>query len=132
MHFDHPATLNYLSRHRIDSAQVRIFEAQLRMLRCEHRLTVSKRRLLIPVAGGSGAAPASRGQRTREKAIRGDLPAQNGAPLSAGNATGLSCSGCEESIARPHQEYEIVFPDGAALRFHRECFVAWAAVFRSG
>jgi hypothetical protein len=132
MHFDHPATLNYLARYRIESAQAHIAEAQLRVLRGEHRLALSKRRLLIPIAGGSGAVPASRGQRTREKAMRGELPAQNGAPLSAGNASGLSCSGCEESIARPHQEYEIVFPDAATLRFHRECFVAWAAVFRPG
>ena len=126
---DDSSTLNYLTGHRIKTTQALIFTAQVQLLHSEHRLALSLRRVLLPIAGGADGASAlpTRRQRTREKARRGELPPQNGAQVWAGNGTGLACGGCAERITKLDQEYEIVFANAVTLRLHRECFVAWTA-----
>jgi hypothetical protein len=42
-----------------------------------------------------------------------------------GRGQGHPCAGCDRAIEPVDRECEADFPDGATLRFHRECFYVW-------
>lgn len=57
------ANRTYLSQERVKSTQARIFESELRLLRCEQRVELSMRRILIAIRGGADADVAASGTR---------------------------------------------------------------------
>src|SRR5262245_14113553 len=81
-------------------------------MRCPPLL--DRRRRAMPV-------PLNLAERIRTKLDSGLLPTQDPEKTYGRFGTGHSCHGCDEPISRAQVEYEKVFADGSAFRFHMGC-----------
>jgi hypothetical protein len=68
--------------------------------------------------------PQARAAITADKVKRGELLTAATFRLWAGHSLGALCDGCGEEIERKQIEFEIELPT-SALRFHRDCYLAW-------
>ena len=76
------------------------------------------------------AGTPSRHARTVEKMNDGGLPLPTCSTAWAGPGSGLRCNGCNDIVGHDENEFEVDLAATITLRFHSDCYKAWALFVR--